>query len=57
MPPTPTAAKAAEPQEPLLSVRDLSVVFELDEGTVRAVANVSFNVARGQVVGIVGESG
>ena len=57
MPPTPTAAKAAEPQEPLLSVRDLSVVFELDEGTVRAVDNVSFNVARGQVVGIVGESG
>jgi peptide/nickel transport system ATP-binding protein len=57
MPPTPTAAEATEPTEPLLSVRDLSVIFELDEGTVRAVEGVSFNVRPGQVVGIVGESG
>src|SRR5262249_33625995 len=57
MPPTPTAAESGKPIEPLLSVRDLSVVFELDEGTVRAVARVSFNVRPGQVVGIVGESG
>jgi peptide/nickel transport system ATP-binding protein len=57
MRPTPTAAEATEPTEPLLSVRDLSVIFELDEGTVRAVEGVSFNVRPGQVVGIVGESG
>jgi peptide/nickel transport system ATP-binding protein len=57
MPPTPTAAESAEPIEPLLSVRDLRVVFELDEGIVRAVDRVSFNVCPGQVVGIVGESG
>jgi peptide/nickel transport system ATP-binding protein len=39
--------------EPLLSVRGLSKHF----GAVRAVESVSFDVARGEVVGLVGESG
>jgi len=43
--------------EPLLRVRDLRVSFQLDEGKVRAVDGVSFDVFPRQVVGIVGESG
>ncbi|MBM3479680.1 MAG: ABC transporter ATP-binding protein [Alphaproteobacteria bacterium] len=43
--------------EALLSVRGLKVVFGLDEGSVRAVDGVGFDVMPGQVVGIVGESG
>lgn len=41
----------------ILSVRNLRTYFYLDEGTVRAVDGVDFDVYPGQVVGIVGESG
>jgi oligopeptide/dipeptide ABC transporter ATP-binding protein len=45
------------PKEPILVVKDLKTYFPLDEGTVKAVDGVSFDVRPGQVVGIVGESG
>jgi peptide/nickel transport system ATP-binding protein len=42
---------------PLLAVRDLSVEYALERGTVHAVDRVSFELARGEFLGIVGESG
>ncbi len=41
----------------LLEVRDLRVSFETEKGTVRALFGVSFPVAQGETVGLVGESG
>jgi peptide/nickel transport system ATP-binding protein len=41
----------------LLEVKDLKVHFQTDDGIVMAVDGVSYEVAKGQVMGIVGESG
>ncbi len=42
---------------PLLEVNNLVVEFATDAGVVRAVDDVSFSVASGETVGLVGESG
>jgi len=41
----------------LVQVRNLSVEFRTDEGIVKAVKNISFDIPRGKTVGLVGESG
>jgi len=41
----------------LLEIKDLRVSFPLDEGSVRAVEGVDLTLRRGEVLGVVGESG
>ena len=43
--------------EPVLDVRGLTVEFSSEGGVLRAVDDVSFQVGRGEIVGLVGESG
>ena len=46
-----------EENKEILQVKDLVVAFPTYRGKVKAVRNVSFDLKRGQALGIVGESG
>ena len=41
----------------MLEIKDLTVHYETADGVVEAVNNVSLNLEKGQVLGLVGETG
>ena len=54
---TAVAVEPATPAEPMIEIIGLKKYFGHEHHPVRAVDDVSFSVARGEVVGLVGESG
>jgi oligopeptide/dipeptide ABC transporter ATP-binding protein len=53
----PVADAAAAPVDNILEVRNLKTYFYTEDGVVKAVDGVDFTVRRGEVMGLVGESG
>ena len=53
----PLTNTVANSSNQLLCIKNLNVVFPSHNGNIFAVRNVSFNVQKGEVLGIVGESG
>jgi peptide/nickel transport system permease protein len=45
------------PDAPILRVRDLTIEFASEQGPLRAVDHISFDLRRGETLGLVGESG
>src|SRR5580692_3972556 len=55
--PIPVATSHRLGQDPVLDIKDLSVVYRTPGGDVRAVDKVNLSLAPGEVVGLAGESG
>lgn len=51
------AAERREPSVPVLDVRDLRIEFPVREKALVAIDGVSFSIGRGEILGVVGESG
>src|ERR1700691_5070916 len=54
---SPVAVPGAVPPDTVLEIRDLSVVYRTPGGDVRAVDQVTLDLAAGEVIGLAGESG
>ena len=45
------------PESPLVEMRNLRVSFRVGDGEVEAVRGINLDIRRGEVLGVIGESG
>lgn len=49
--------KNEAPKKPLLEVKDLTIHYKTDDGVAKAVNHISFQLEKGETLGLVGETG